>query len=442
VSDSFNCPPNRGNPNDAGGNLTSWNGNVYGYDLLNMMSTMNTGSEAWAYVYTADDERLWALRTDGAKEIWTVRDFGARLLTRDEQDPTSLQPLAGADFAALCTQANPIFCNGFESGDTGGWSTTIQGRDVTDYIWRGDKAFASSSVTGGGSRHFALDHLGTVRLISSDIGAETLSRPTYYPFGQEVTTTTQTEVPLKFTGHERDSFATSSVVDDVDYMKARYTSPLSGRFLSVDPYSIVGTPAGGGLNSDEVEMFLGEPQVWNRYSYAKGNPVKFVDPNGEAAQVAVGAEFLRFSAGGASVAEGATASAAGPLVLAAGAGIALGYAANEYIPGFSEAVTSDLLSEGLSAIFFSSAGAAAEAFINLKVTTVQEHIQNYSAPDPNDPNDRSDKKNIVERMRKHLEAAKDRIKRIPGKKRRKQAEELINRTQEQLERWWNGGGTR
>lgn len=254
---------------DAGGNMTEWNLNLYGYDPLNMMSTMNTGTESWAYVYTADDERLWALRTDGGKEIWTVRDFGARLLTRDEQDPNTLQGATGADFLALCTQANPIFCNGFETGNTGGWDITVQGRDVTDYIWRGDKAFASLSVTGGGSRHFALDHLGTVRLISSDIGAETLSRPTYYPFGQEVTTTTQTEVPLKFTGHERDSFATASVVDDLDYMKARFHSPVAGRFLSID--RIPGKGA--------------RPQSWNRYSYAYGNPMKFVDADGKEALV-------------------------------------------------------------------------------------------------------------------------------------------------------------
>jgi hypothetical protein len=158
---------------DAGGNLLTWLGNAYGYDPLNMMTTMNTGSESWAYVFTADDERLWALRTDGGKEIWTVRDFGARVLTRDEQDPTMLQVTLGEAVSALCQAANPIFCDGFESGNTGGWDVTVQGRDVMDYIWRGDKVFASASVTEGGSRHFGLDHLGTVRLVSSGIEGET-----------------------------------------------------------------------------------------------------------------------------------------------------------------------------------------------------------------------------------------------------------------------------
>jgi hypothetical protein len=48
-------------------------------------------------------------------------------------------------------------------------------------------------------------------------------------------------------------------------MHARFNSPLTGRFLATDP---VGGKAGA-------------PQSWNRYSYARANPLKFVDPNGE-----------------------------------------------------------------------------------------------------------------------------------------------------------------
>lgn len=42
-------------------------------------------------------------------------------------------------------------------------------------------------------------------------------------------------------------------------------SPITGRFLSVDPAG--GTPR--------------RPQGWNRYSYALGSPLRFVDHNGE-----------------------------------------------------------------------------------------------------------------------------------------------------------------
>jgi len=79
-------------------------------------------------------------------------------------------------------------------------------------------------------------------------------------------------VPLKFTGHERDSFATSSSVDVVDDMKDRFTSPLSGRFLSADKVP-------------PMRAARSKPQLWNLYAYVGGNPIRFVDPTGEKLQL-------------------------------------------------------------------------------------------------------------------------------------------------------------
>ena len=74
---------------------------------------------------------------------------------------------------------------------------------------------------------------------------------------------------MTFTGHERDS-STTAVGPNRDYwyyMHARYDSPNLGRFLSVDTHS--GAPA--------------EPQSWNRYSYARDNPVRMLDLDGRVA---------------------------------------------------------------------------------------------------------------------------------------------------------------
>ncbi len=223
--------------------------------------------ERWVHIYTADDERLWSLNAKTGREVWTVRDFAARLLTRDVQDPKQMSQGAGGRGGAACPGSNPLFCDGFESGGTGGWSRVSQGRDVSDYIWRGDKLLGAAYVTGGGARHFAVDHLGTVRLVVSDVDPQVVAQPNYYPFGREVTTTTQIEEPMKFTGHERDAFDTLPVGDDVDYLHARFRSPVTGRFLSVDP------------SSRSVNRF--SPQSWNRYAYAYGNPMGFVDPDGK-----------------------------------------------------------------------------------------------------------------------------------------------------------------
>ena len=71
-------------------------------------------------------------------------------------------------------------------------------------------------------------------------------------------------MPFKFTGHERDDNG-SDGPGMLDYMLARYHSPELGRFLSVDP--VLGTAEA--------------PQSWNRYTYTRNNPVRFIDPTGK-----------------------------------------------------------------------------------------------------------------------------------------------------------------
>src|ERR1700674_1346734 len=86
----------------------------------------------------------------------------------------------------------------------------------------------------------------------------------YLPFGAEATYFAQDFERMKFTGHERDLADSSSPAADLDYMHARHYNSLTGRFLSID--KLGGRP--------------GVPQSWNRYSYARGNPMNLVDPNG------------------------------------------------------------------------------------------------------------------------------------------------------------------
>jgi RHS repeat-associated protein len=72
--------------------------------------------------------------------------------------------------------------------------------------------------------------------------------------------------PRLFTDHERDRHGGSEAqwTDDLDYMHARYYSPLYGRFLGVDP--VRGVPSA--------------PQSWNRYAYVEGNSINYRDTDG------------------------------------------------------------------------------------------------------------------------------------------------------------------
>ncbi len=63
-----------------------------------------------------------------------------------------------------------------------------------------------------------------------------------------------------FTGKERDAET------GLDYFGARYYSAPVGRFTSPDPY----------MPSADVK----DPQSWNRYAYARNNPLRYIDPNG------------------------------------------------------------------------------------------------------------------------------------------------------------------
>src|SRR4029078_2616601 len=100
----------------------------------------------------------------------------------------------------------------------------------------------------------------------------TLKRHDYLPFGEEISSgaggrtsamgyVTGDGVRQKFTSKERDSET------GLDYFGARYYASIQGRFTGPDPLFI------------EVNR-LRYPQSWNLYTYARNNPLKFIDPHG------------------------------------------------------------------------------------------------------------------------------------------------------------------
>ena len=249
---------------DAEGNLTRWGPETQSFDPFGLIR--NTPGRA--YLYTAGDERLWVFdATSGTAqqvETFTLRDLDGRPLRRYRVATTGPSPP---------NAGNILFADGFETGDVSCWTATQGFEGATgvcgqrrwqlerDYIWAGSRLLAAE--TPQGPQHYHLDHLGTPRLIT-DAAGTTVALHTYFPFGDEATTTQNTE-PLKFTGHERDLNAPGAG-DDLDYLHARYYKPLLCRFLSVDP-----------AQSAQPN----QPQSWNRYAYVAGNPLKYVDPDGK-----------------------------------------------------------------------------------------------------------------------------------------------------------------
>jgi RHS repeat-associated protein len=196
------------------------------------LTRQEAGSLGWTHLYTVGGERLWTIHEPGGlnplQETVSLRDLSGRVLRQYEVS------------------------SGLGNDE---WSWK---RDII----YGDGRLISSVHPGGEVRHYHLDHLGTPRRVTDSAG-NLLYQHDYLPYGEEITDSSQSSFPFKFTGHERDS-GYAGTMDDLDYMHARYYSPFLGRFGRVDPFR--GSPT--------------SPQSLNRYAYALLNPTNLIDPKG------------------------------------------------------------------------------------------------------------------------------------------------------------------
>ncbi len=131
-----------------------------------------------------------------------------------------------------------------------------------DYVYRDGLLLSSVSVAQG-LRHYALDQLGSPRLVTNRCG-EQVRLFAMNPFGKDPDATTQDAERMRFTIHERDLGDTTKSLDDLDAMHARSYMPFLGRFTSVD--LLRGDPH--------------SPQSFNLFAYVQGNPLNFLDPSG------------------------------------------------------------------------------------------------------------------------------------------------------------------
>jgi RHS repeat-associated protein len=128
-------------------------------------------------------------------------------------------------------------------------------------VWAGGKLLGTYDDDG---LHFYLDDpLGT-RRVQTDYAGVIEQQCASFPFGDgETCTATPTE--HLFTGKERDTESGN------DYFGARYYASGMGRFMSPD--------------SIANDWELAKPQTWNRYVYARNNPIMFIDPDGAQVQL-------------------------------------------------------------------------------------------------------------------------------------------------------------
>ena len=292
---------------------------TYTYDSLNRLKTAGgTGSgTAWSQTYTYDrygNRRVTAGASHGSNQALTPQS------TADIAAATNrLAGLKGVNAVAYDAAGNLTAdwaANAFKyDGDnrlvafdapTGTDSDTAyaydgEGRRVrkvvggaggvtTTYVYNvlGQLVaeFGGTAPDRPGTRYLTPDPLGSTRVVTGE-DQSVLSRHDYLPFGEEIGaalgnrdqasgvsgyTASLADGPAqKFTGKERDTES------GLDYFGARYYSGAQGRFTSADPLVVPGLQF---ENKNQFAAFINNPQNWNKYGYARNNPLRNIDPDG------------------------------------------------------------------------------------------------------------------------------------------------------------------
>jgi RHS repeat-associated protein len=126
------------------------------------------------------------------------------------------------------------------------------------YADGGSGAQLLARITGTTINYYHQDNISTVRLMTDSNGNDILNEGTY-PFGESWYSNSLSNGEWEFTAYQHDTES------GLDYALARFYDSRMGSFCSADP--VGGDPT--------------DPQTWNRYAYARNNPVNFIDPNGQ-----------------------------------------------------------------------------------------------------------------------------------------------------------------
>ena len=195
---------------DKAGNLISDGTSSYEYDSKNRLVKVITPTQTVEYGYDANDNRIAKTTSNGTTTYLVDSNTPyAQVITESKENGTKIEYTYGLDLISKQSQ------------------------------------------------YYLSDALGSTRALV-DSNQELTDSYSYTPYGKLANHIGSSDNSFLFTGEQFDSETENY------YLRARYYSPNSGRFLSRDSYD-------GNLNN---------PLSQNHYLYASGNPLTYVDPSG------------------------------------------------------------------------------------------------------------------------------------------------------------------
>ncbi len=230
--------------------------NSYEYDCNGNQTTHNVGGQNYGLGYNAEN-RLVSVTGPNLTASFTYNGDGQRV-------------------KSVVNGETILFAGGhFELNDTTD--------EVTKYIFAGASRIAVRKyiVPETTTLNYMLgDHLGSTSVVTDTSGALVVETR-YKPWGEVRFATANETLPTRYTFTGQYSYVSDEATDlgnagfGLLFYNARWYDPYLNRFIQPD--SIVPDP----YNS----------QDWDRYSYARNNPIRFNDPTGHNIDCGIGDQY-------------------------------------------------------------------------------------------------------------------------------------------------------